>query len=185
MRKLKLQVQLSLDGFVGGTKGELDWMTWNWDDSLKNKVDQLTDSIDTILLGRKMSDGFISYWAQVATDPGNEAYPFAQKMVHTPKYIFSKTLTETAYPNTSVLGKNLKEDVLALKNKPGKDIIVYGGAEFNTSLIKENLIDDFYLFVNPTAIGKGLSIFSGLKALKLISTEHFECGIVLLHYQLN
>ena len=62
MKKLKLQVQLTLDGFAAGPKGELDWMTWDWDDKLKSYVNKLTDSVDSILMGRKMTDGFISYW---------------------------------------------------------------------------------------------------------------------------
>ena len=61
MRKLKLQVQMTVDGFVGGPNGELDWMQWNWSDDIKNYVSELTDSVDTILLGRKMTDGFITF----------------------------------------------------------------------------------------------------------------------------
>ena len=77
MRKLKLQVQMSVDGFVARPNGELDWMKWDWDDELKNYVNQLTDSADTILLGRKMTDGFISYWSNVK--PESEEYLFAKK----------------------------------------------------------------------------------------------------------
>ena len=62
MRKLKLQIQLSIDGFIAGPNGEMDWMIWNWDDKLKDFVTQLTESTDTIVLGRKLAEGFIPYW---------------------------------------------------------------------------------------------------------------------------
>ena len=61
LRKLKLQVQISIDGYIAGPNGEMDWMVWNWDDKLKNYVFEITESVDTIILGRKMTDGFVSY----------------------------------------------------------------------------------------------------------------------------
>src|SRR3990167_4869090 len=126
MRKLKLQVQMSVDGFVARPNGELDWMKWDWDDELKNYVNQLTDSADTILLGRKMTDGFISYWANVK--PESEEYPFAKKMVNTPKVVFTKTLKQSEWENTSLAKGNLDDEIKKIKNQKGKDIVVYGGA---------------------------------------------------------
>ena len=76
MRKLKLQMQISVNGFVGGPNGELDWMTWDWSEDIKTYVTELTNSIDTIILGRKLAKGFIPYWADVkanADHPENEA----------------------------------------------------------------------------------------------------------------
>jgi len=71
---------MSVDGFVGGPNGELDWMTWNWDDALKNFVNELTDSVDTILLGRKMTDGFVNHWTNIVKNrPDDGSYPFAKK----------------------------------------------------------------------------------------------------------
>ena len=85
MRKLKLQVQITVDGFVGGPNGELDWMTWNWDDKLKDHVTKLTEPVDCVLLGRKMTDGFISHWAKVAEDPSAEDYWAGRKFTANPK----------------------------------------------------------------------------------------------------
>ena len=83
MRKLKLQVQISVDGYVAGPNGELDWMTWNPDDKLLEFINSLIDSSDTILLGRKMTDGFVSHWENtISNNPDNL---FAKKMVDTPK----------------------------------------------------------------------------------------------------
>src|SRR6266705_7036629 len=102
MKKLKLQVQISVDGFVGGLNGELDWMTWNWDDKIKEYVNDLTDSVDTILLGRKMTDGFIAHWSDVVNNkPDDESYPIAKKLMDKPKFVFTKTLDKSPWENTN------------------------------------------------------------------------------------
>ena len=69
----------------------MDWMVWNWDDRLKNYVFKLTEPVDTIILGRKMTDGFVSYWSNVMTKPDDLWYAFAKKMIETPKVVFTKT----------------------------------------------------------------------------------------------
>src|SRR5580693_5439281 len=85
MRKLKLQMQLSVDGFVARPDGALDWMTWTMDDKLKQFIHSLTDSSDTILLGRKMTEGFVSHWENVVNNkPGSPEFSLAKKMVDTP-----------------------------------------------------------------------------------------------------
>ncbi len=188
MKKLKLQVQMSVDGFVGGPNGELDWMTWNWDNQLKKYVNELTDSVDAILLGRKMTDGFIGHWSNIGNNkPEDESYPFAKKMMDKSKVVFTKTLDDLPWEdtNTSLAKGDLSEEVKKLKTQNGKDIIVYGGATFVSSLVKINLIDEYYLFVNPVVIGAGLSIFKTVndkRNLKLVKSVSFDCGIVLLNY---
>ena len=89
LRKLKLQVQMSVDGYIAGPNGEMDWMVWNWDEKLKEYVNELTESVDCILLGRKMAEGFISHWSDVITKPDNPDYAFAKKMIETQK-LFSR-----------------------------------------------------------------------------------------------
>lgn len=183
MRKLKLQMQKTVDGFVGGPNGELDWMQWNWDDGIKKYVDELTDSVDTILLGRKMTDGFISHWTN-AVKNRDETYPFAKKMVDYSKVVFTKTLDKSEWENTILAKGDIGDEVNKVKNQQsGKDIVVYGGANFVTSLIKNNLIDEYYLFVNPSAIANGLTIFEGRTNLKFVESIPFECGVVLLKYE--
>lgn len=183
MRKLKLQVQMSIDGYVAGPDGEMDWMTWNWDDALKQYVTDLTESMDCIILGRKLAEGFIPHWANVAAHPDNPDYPAGKKFTDTPKVVFTRTLEKSAWDNTVLAKGELAEEIHALKQKDGKDIIVYGGASFVSHLIQQNLIDEYHLFVNPTAIGKGMPVFSGKTVLKLEKSIPFECGITVLVYR--
>ncbi|MFZ4620587.1 MAG: dihydrofolate reductase family protein [Bacteroidota bacterium] len=186
MRKLKLQVQMTADGFVGGPNGELDWLSPNWDDALIRCVGELTDPVDTILLGRKMTDGFVNHWAAVAADPSNPEYSAGKKFTDTPKMVFSRTLKHSQWNNTTLASRNIVDEVNALKQKSGGDIIVYGGASFVSSLIEHGSIDEFNLFVNPVVIGRGLTIFAGtqpMQKLTLITARQFDCGIVLHKYK--
>ena len=186
MRKLKLQTQISVDGFTAGPNGELDWMTWNMDEKLSEYINSITDSSETILLGRKMTEGFITHWTNVRKLPDDPGYEFAHKMMDKPKVVFTKTLDKSEWENTELAKGNLSDEVNSLKEQVGGDIIVYGGAGFVTSLISERLIDEFHLFVNPAAIGNGMSIFKGLaSAQKLIlkSCTPYECGIAVLVYE--
>lgn len=186
MRKLKLQVQISIDGFVGGPNGELDWMTWDWDEKLKDFVTELTDPIDTVLLGKNMTDGFVKHWEKVASEPDNPTYYAGVKFTEVPKVVFSKTLKESSWKNTTLANGDLTEEVNKLKSVNGNYMMVYGGASFVSSLIDAELIDDYYLFVNPVLIGKGLRIFSETPIkvnLKLIDSKKYDCGITVLHYQ--
>jgi dihydrofolate reductase len=84
VRKLKLQVQISVDGCIAGPNGEMDWLVWNWDDKLKKYVDKLTEPVDTILMGRKMTDSFISHWSDVMNKPDDPWNAFSKKMMETP-----------------------------------------------------------------------------------------------------
>jgi dihydrofolate reductase len=186
LRKLKLQVQMSVDGYIAGPNGEMDWMVWNWDDKLKEYVNELTEPVDSILLGRKMTEGFISYWSDVMTKPDHPDYAFAKKMIEIPKVVFTKTLNKSDWVNTDIATGDLTDEINKLKSQNGKDIIVYGGASFDSSLIKAGLIDEFHLFVNPAAIGNGMTIFKDLNEMQkftLVKSIAFDCGIVALHYE--
>jgi dihydrofolate reductase len=185
-RKLKIQVQISVDGFIAGPDGEMDWMEWNWDEKIKQYVTDLTEPVDGILLGRKLAEGFIPYWAGVAANPDDPQQKAGKKFSETPKFVFSKTLEKSLWENTVLAKGNLAEEVNQLKSRDGKDLISYGGAQFVSSLIKEGLVDEFHLFVNPTALGKGLSIYKEIgnrQSLRLIKATAFNCGIVVLHYE--
>lgn len=182
MRKLKLQVQMSVDGFIAGPNGEMDWMVWDWDEALKDYIRVITEPVDCIILGRKLAEGFIPYWA---THPQEEG---AEKINNTQKIVFSTTLDKSKWDNTILAKGDLAEEITQLKQQQGKDIIAYGGANFVSALIKLELIDEFHLLINPTAIGNGMAIFNALNSkqnLTLVKSIAFDCGIVLLNYKLN
>ncbi|WP_183562227.1 dihydrofolate reductase family protein [Mucilaginibacter sp. SP1R1] len=184
MRKLKLQIQMTIDGFVAGPNGESDWVWIAGPDEYGfQKIVELADSSDTILLGRKMTPGFIGHWENmVDNEPDSPAQPLAKLMVNLRKIAFSRTQTAIEGRNLEVENGNLAAAVNALKKQPGKDIIVYGGANFVSSLISENLIDEYYIITNPVAIGNGLSIFKEKKILKLESSIAFKSGKILNKY---
>ena len=182
MRKLKLQMQVTVDGCVAGPEGQLDWMTFDMDPGLLAFINHLTDTSDTILLGRKMTEGFIKYWEHAVTQKDSPEYEFAQKMVGLPKVVFSKTVQHVDGKNVRVENGDLVEAVKQLKGQPGKDIIVYGGATFVSSLIEHGLIDELNLFVNPVAIGSGMRIFKGKCPLKLAASTAYACGILVNSY---
>jgi dihydrofolate reductase len=186
IRKLRLHVQMSIDGCIAGPNNEMDWMGGLLDDELIKYEYKLHEPVDTILLGRKMTDVFISYWSNVMNKPDDPWYAVAKKMIETPKVVFTQTLNKSKWINTDIATGDLIEEVSKIKSQNGRDIIVYGGASFDSSLIKEKLIDEFYLFVNPIVMGSGKTIFRDLKEiqkLKLIDSKVFDCGLVLLHYE--
>ncbi len=185
MRKLKLQVQMSVDGFIAGPNGEMDFTVWDWDDKLKQYVTELTEPVDCIVLGRKLAEGFIPHWAAVAANPDNPEFTAGQKFSDTHKVVFTKTLAASTWDNTVLAKGDLVDEITKLKNQEGKDIIAYGGATFVSALIKQGLIDEFHLFMNPTAIGSGMTIFKDLDSkqnLTLLKATSFDCGIVVLNY---
>jgi len=182
MRKLKLQIQMTVDGYVAGPNGEMDWMDFNWDDNLNNYVRELSEPVDCIILGRKLAQEFIPYWA---SKPEAEEVAGVDKMNITPKVVFTRTLDKSEWDNTVLAKGDLVDEIRKLKKQTGKDIIVYGGATFVSALFKEGLIDEYHLFINPVVIGTGMTIFKGIeniKNLSLIKSTAFECGIVVLHY---
>lgn len=185
MRKVKLSMQTTINGFVGGVNGENDWMTWNPDDEFLAFLSSQYDSSDTILMGRKLADGgFINYWEGVAEN--NPEHAFAKKIVELPKIVFTNTLEESTWNNTTLAKGDLAEEITELKNQYGKDIIVFGGADFVSSLIKENLIDEYYFILNPTAMGKGMTIFGALdeiRKLEPVSAKLFSGGKIVLCYK--
>ncbi|MCC8425378.1 dihydrofolate reductase family protein [Mucilaginibacter sp. UR6-11] len=184
MRKLKLQMQLSVDGYVAGPNGEMDWMSWGWGEDIKDYVRVITTPVDTIIMGRKLAEGFIPHWAGLMQNP-ETADEFTQKMVKTPKVVFSKTLRESGWENTVIATGDIAEEVKKLKAAEGGDIITYGGAGFASALIKAGLVDEYHLFINPAAIGNGIPIFKMLDkklGFELAKIRAFEVGIVALHY---
>jgi dihydrofolate reductase len=183
MRKFKLQVQTTVDGYMAGPNSEMDWLTFPWTDDINAYLDALTDPVDCIVLGRKLAEGFIPAWA---AGPEGEDQKSIDLMNNTPKVVISNTLTESPWENAVVAGGDLAETVDKLKAEPGGDIITYGGSTLVSALIAKGLLDELHLLVNPTAIGAGLPVFGDVgvnQRLRLVTARPFECGITALHYE--
>ncbi|WP_233508442.1 dihydrofolate reductase family protein [Spongiactinospora gelatinilytica] len=182
VRTLILQAQVTIDGHMAGPEGEMDWLTTSWSIDVGEYIEAATQSVDCIVLGRTLAEGFIPAWAG---RPEGETDQTIDWMNDTPKVVISNTLTESPWDNAVVAGGDLAETIGRLKAQPGGDIIVYGGATLVSSLIAAELIDDLRLFVNPIAIGAGLPVF-GADARRLRfdlrGARPFQCGITALHY---
>ena len=184
MRKLKLQMHLSVDGLAADKDNKPVFAQFN--DKLKNHSIANIKEVDCIILGRKTAVDFIPYWESV---PANHPdYTIARRITEIPKIVFTKTLTNSQWINTKIAKGEISEEINQLKKQAGKNIMVYGGCGFVSSLIKEGLIDEYHLLVCPVALGNGLSNFDDLKnelELRLVNSKSFDCGIVLLHYELK
>jgi dihydrofolate reductase len=186
MRKLKLQMQTTINGYVAGANGQKDWMTWNPDNELIAFMNSLLDTSDTLLLGRKTAEVILNYWENTAKNTPDA--PFAKKIVDIPKVVFTKTLDKSTWNNTTLAKGNLVEEIANLKKQNGKDILVFGGVGFVSSLIKEGLIDEYHLIVNPTAINNGMTIFNSLDSTRKftpIQAKLYPGGKIVLSYKPN
>jgi dihydrofolate reductase len=186
MRKLKLQMQISIDGFNStGPNDEQKWVTWAWEEIRKYVLD-LSDTSDTILIGRKLAVDYIPYWQEVFKNPSDPMHEVATRIVAAKKVVFTKTFEKSQWANTELATGDLVKEINNLKSQRGKDIIVYGGSSFVSSLVKEKLIDEFHFFINPVAIGKGVQIFDQIEdfqQLKLKRSITYNSGIILVHYE--
>jgi dihydrofolate reductase len=192
MRKLLLQAQISIDGYVADNSGNTDWMVWNWgdewrwDDELRKYHHDLTASVDCILLSRKMAqEGFIHHWSSVAEKRDNPQSGFARKITEAQKVVFTKTLDKSVWERTVLAKGDLREEIATLKQANGSNIIAYGGATFASSLLQSGLVDELHLLVNPTILGAGLSLFGALQhplQLVLMSATSYPCGVAVLKY---
>jgi dihydrofolate reductase len=182
MRTFKLQVQVSVDGYMAGPDGAMDWMTFPWTDDINAYVGALDDPVDCIVLGRKLAEGFIPAWE---SGPEGEDQASIDKMNGTPKVVISNSLTESPWQNAVVAGGDLAKTVNELKARPGGDIIAYGGGTLVRDLIAGGLVDELHLFVNPVALGAGMPVFPGgaYQRLRLVAARSFDCGITALHYE--
>ena len=177
-------MMITITGFAPGPKGQHDWMIWNPDDEFLEFINSHFDSSDTLLLGRKLANGFIEHWENAAIT--NPDHPFAKKIVDIPKVVFTKTLDESIWNNTVLAKGNLTEEIADLKKQNGKDIAVVGGAGFVSSLIKEGLIDEYHLIVNPTAMASGMTIFNrldGIRKFTPIEAKLYPGGKTILSYK--
>lgn len=190
MRRLKIQMNISADGFVGGQNGELNWLTTDWDDKVKTFCIRNLEKVDFILMtfGKKPDPSFITYWDATAQKPEDPYYEVAMKIAATPKVVLTEYATNLKFPNTEIIHGNIIDEVKRLKAQEGYEIMVYAGVRLVSSLIENDLVDEFDFLVNPVVIGKGLSVFDRINdKLDLEPRESLlcECGIIINEYVKN
>ena len=191
MKKLILQMQMSVDGFVGANESHR-WQLWEWgddigwDEELKSDFNTVFAGIDTILLSRKMAEeGYLTHWGNAAKKyPSDPFYAFAKRIVDAQKVVPSDRLKASRWERTRVVSGDLPREVEALKAGEGGDMAVFGGAGFASSLIAAGLVDEFQLFINPAVLGAGRRIFDqgGFRNLRLIGSKAYACGMVVSRY---
>ncbi len=191
MRKLILQMQMSLDGFVGADHVD-SWQLWdwgddnNWDEELKRDFNTHFRAIDTILLSSRMAEeGYLTHWSKAANRyPADPFYAFAQRVVDVEKVVPSSRLKASRWDRTVLVSGDLSSEIVALKATYGGSIGVFGGAGLATALIEAGLVDELQLYVNPAVLGHGTRIFrdDSFRKLRLIGAKAYQSGMVVSRY---
>lgn len=188
MRKIIAAMQMSVDGFIEGPKGEVDWID-TWEDPF-----DLLSQIDTCILGGGMYPGYEQYWRAIFANPesvspftgkvaskGEVDYArFADKTAHV---VVSTTMEKVAWNNTRIV-RDI-EELRQMKQQPGKDMHAVGGATLVSSLMSAGLVDELRLVVRPIVLGGGKAMFKDVKerhALRLLETKPLKSGLVRLTY---
>ncbi len=178
-------MHISLDGFVAGPNGEMNWI--KIDEELFDHVGKRIGEGDTSLYGRVTYEMMESYWPTAADSPTASKHDIEHSAwyakVH--KVVLSKTMNGADLPNTTIISDNLADNINKIKQQPGADILVFGSPRATHALIEENLIDGYWLFVNPIILGQGIPLFTNIKdktTLNLLSSKQFSCGVVELSY---
>lgn len=185
MRKLVLFMHLSLDGFAADLNHGLDFLTYN--EELEQYADELVKTVGSPVYGRTTYQLMEGYWPTVLKKPNvnKHALEHAQWVENVPKIVFSTTLTEATWNNTRLIKDNVAEEVMKLKQQPGKDLVIFGSPGLATSLMNLGLIDEYRLTVHPIILGNGISMFTNNTAkstLKLLDSKTLKSGVITLHY---
>lgn len=185
MKNLVLFVHASLDGFVAGPHGEMDWITVN--DEIFEYVKHLTDNTEMALYGRATYEMMEGYWPTAGDQPNASKHDIehAQWYKNIPKIVLSKTMAGKKPVNTHVIGDHLVTEINRLKQGGDKDILIFGSPGASHSLMAEGLVDGYWLFVNPIVLGEGIPVFKNVKdksTLRLVESHIFSSGVIALHY---
>ena len=178
-------MHISLDGFVAGPNGEMDWIKVN--EEIFEHVGKRISQGDTSLYGRVTYEMMENYWPTAADKPTASNHDIQHskwyKKVH--KVVLSKTMNDEGLNNTKIISDNLTERINEIKQQTGEDILLFGSPTATHSLMQLNLIDGYWLFVNPVILGRGIPLFIDIKEkikLNLLTTRQFNCGVTELNY---
>jgi dihydrofolate reductase len=189
MRRIIWLVDTSLDGFMSGPKGELDWAAAQMDNEMWDSLNELLGKVDTALFGRVTYQDFERYWPAVHRDPKRpkNELDFSRWIEATPKIVASTTLRELGWKNSTLLSGDVWGDISRLKEQPGKDVLMFGSCNFASCLLRAGLIDQLQMRIHPVILGQGRPLFKergGRHKLNLGKTKMFKSGLVELWYSL-
>lgn len=185
MRKLIFFMHTSLDGFVAGLNGEMDWI--KVDDAIFDFVSTMTDQADTALYGRVTYQMMENYWPTAAEKPNASKHDIEHSRWYNnvSKIVLSTTIKETGQNNTKVISENISGSINKIKQQDGKNILIFGSPSASNSLLNKGLVDEFWVFVNPILLGQGIPLFKDIPEsikLSLLETKTFDNGVIALHY---
>ncbi|AYB35115.1 dihydrofolate reductase family protein [Chryseolinea soli] len=183
MRKIILNLAITLDGYIEGPNGELDWLVRDEKVDFGDILQDILSDKDIIFYGRISYDKWGNYQPdEKATQKIRDAYKLLQRKQ---KYVFSKTKKDD--PTSAIfINANIKERVAEIKAQPGKNIWLYGGANLITTFLNLNLIDEYRLAVHPVILGKGKPLFTNIETqhnLTLIEAKGYPSGVTLMNYK--
>jgi len=188
MRKLITTTWVTLDGFIAGPNGEMDWVGETYDDAMANYESDLVNSADTLLLGRVTYQSFAGSWPHVPDNPdaseGEKDY--ARRLNSMRKVVFSRTLASVDWNNSTLLREVVPEEINKLKQEPGGDMLIYGSASLVQELTNLGLIDEYQVLVHPVILGGGKPLFRDIKnqvKLSLVKSKTHPSGVVVLFYR--
>lgn len=181
MKKVIVSEMVTLDGFIAGPNGEIDWH--NVDAEFNEFAIAQLDSVDTLIFGRVTYQLMADFWPTPAGTAENAA--IAERMNKTQKVVFSRTLERLEWQNCRLVKGNVVEEVRRLKDQPGKDMVIFGSGTIVTELTKHCVVDEYRLFVNPVVLGNGIPVIRGVGdriLFRLLDSRRFANGNVLLFY---
>ena len=185
MRKIISFMHISLDGFVAGPAGEMNWI--KVDEEIFDHVGRRISQGDTALYGRVTYEMMEGYWPTAASKPNASKHDIEHSKwyskVH--KLVLSRTMRDASLTGTTIISDSLSDRINEIKQQPGPDILIFGSPTATHSLMQLNLIDGYWLFANPVILGRGIPLFAAIKdeiKLNLVSTHQFTCGVVELNY---
>lgn len=181
-------MHISLDGFVAGPNGEMNWI--KADEEIFDHVGKRISQGDTALYGRVTYEMMESYWPAAANKPNaskhDREHSAWYKQIH--KLVLSKTMIGAELPDTTIISENLSDIIHEIKQQGEKEILLFGSPTATHSLMQLNLIDGYWLFVNPIILGQGIPLFAGIHdkvKLNLVSVHPFTCGVTELNYTVD
>lgn len=181
-------MHISLDGFVAGLNGEMNWIKIN--EEIFDHVGKRISQTDAALYGRVTFEMMENYWPTAADKPTATKHDIEHSKWYSQanKIVLSKTIKEENFTNTQIISNNLVEKITQIKQHPGNEILLFGSPTATHSLINLDLIDGYWLFVNPIILGQGIPLFKNINKkinLNLLTTRQFNCGVTELNYTVD